>query len=518
MKLATGAQMRELDRATIQDYGLPGCVLMENAGRALAEAAWELLPPEGGRVLVLAGPGNNGGDGLVAARHLSGRGVETAVLLLGTIAELQGDAALNARYGLQYGLTIIEDPDDETLGGALELADVIVDALLGTGTTGEVRGRVREVIEMLELAEAPIVAADLPSGIHADTGAVLGAAVEAQVTVTFGLPQPGLVQYPGKAHAGDLRVIDIGLAPSLIDSLDLRLNLTEATDCQLMLPARSPDAHKGDAGRVLVVAGSPGLTGAATLTATGAARIGAGLITLAVPAPLHDIVEVKTTEVMTLPAPATPEGVFSPEAVALLLERARGANVAALGPGLSQREPLPEVVAALVRQLPVPLVLDADALNLLAGQLDVLRDRGYPTVLTPHPGELARLLDRDLDEIQDDRVLAARETAELLECIVVLKGAATVIAAPDGEVWINPTGNSGLASGGMGDALTGMIAGLMAGGADPLEAAVAGVYLHGLAGDLAAAVLGPQGLLAGDLLAQVPAAIARVLEAGEEGA
>lgn len=515
MKLVTAAQMRAMDRATIEEFGLPGMVLMENAGRAVADAAWELLPESGGRALVLAGKGNNGGDGFVAARHLNARGVEVAVLLFCAPEELTGDAATNCAYAERIGLTVIPEPDEETLVGALELAEVVIDALLGTGLTGEVRSPLREVIELLEDCAAPVVAVDLPSGLDADTGAVLGAAVQAQVTVTFGHAKPGLVQYPGKGYVGDLRVAEIGLPPVLADDPALNTYLTAATDCQFFLPARLPDDHKGNAGRVLVVAGSPGLTGAACLAGLGAARGGAGLVTVGVPAPLQPLVAMKLTEVMSVALAADSDGSLVPEALAEVLAWQDRAEAVAVGPGLGQAPGVGDFVTALVERLELPLVLDADGLNAFVGRTELLPRRRGLTVLTPHPGELARLLDCPISLVQRDRLAAARAAARALNCVVVLKGAATVTAAPDGEAWINPTGNAGMASGGMGDVLTGVIAALLAGGAEPLAAAVAGVYLHGLAGDQAATELGPRGLLAGDVLARLPAALGVVL--GEEG-
>lgn len=512
MKLATAAQMREMDRKTIEEFGLPGLVLMENAGRAVADAAWDLLPENGGRVLILAGKGNNGGDGFVAARHLNARGAEVAVLLLCAAEDLQGDAAVNCQYAVRTGLVVVEQPDDETILGALEIADVVVDALLGTGLQGEVQGRAREVIEILEECEAPVVAVDLPSGLDADTGQVLGAAVEAQVTVTFGLAKPGLVQYPAQDYVGELRVAEIGLPPELLESPELLTSQTEAADCLACLPSRSAEAHKGDAGRVLIVAGSSGLTGAAALAAQGAIRGGAGLVTLGLPACWQPTLAAKLTEAMTLALPDDDYGRLDWDAVPAILEWTQSVQAVALGPGLSTGGEVPQIVTQLVAQIEAPLVLDADGLNALAEDPEVIHERGYPTIITPHAGELSRLMRLPVNEIQEDRLTAARSTAEALDCFVVLKGAATVIAAPDGEAWINSTGNPGMASGGMGDVLTGVIAALLAGGAEPLAAALAGVYLHGLAGDLAAEELGPRGILASDLLQRLPAAFKRLWE------
>lgn len=512
MKLVTAAQMREMDRKTIEEFGLPGIVLMENAGRAVADAAWTLLPEESGRVLVLAGKGNNGGDGFVAARHLNARGVEVAVLLLCPADELKGDAAINCNYAQKIGLTVLEEPDDETLVGAIELADVVVDAILGTGLSGEVHGRAREVIEMLEYAVAPVVAVDIPSGVDSDTGEVLGVAVEAHTTVTLALAKTGMVQFPAKSHVGELCVADIGIPPSVLDDPEIETYYTEASDCQAMLPYRAPDANKGDAGRVLVIGGAPGLTGAASMAGYAAARAGGGLVTVGLPAPLSAIVAAKLTEVMTLPLPAADDGTLSLEALETLLEWAEKVDAVALGPGLSQKSEVPQLVEALTEQVEKPLVIDADALNALAHNLDVLRNRPYPTIITPHPGELSRLIGQPIPEIQADRLSCARETAEDLGCVVVLKGAGTVIADAGGEAWINPAGNPGMASGGMGDVLTGIVAALVAGAADVMSAAVAGVYLHGLAAEITAQEMGPRGFLAMDVANRLPAAYKKLWE------
>ncbi len=505
MKLVTSQQMRSIDHTAIEEYGIAGTVLMENAGRAVADAAEEMV--EGfGHVAVVCGRGNNGGDGFVAARHLYNRGMSVEVFLLAEAGELSGDAATNCRIAQKMGLPIVENPDTEVLEAAVDSADIVIDAILGIGISGEVHGAAQSAIETINQSLALVLAVDIPSGLSSDTGAVLGEAVEADRTLTFGLPKVGHYCYPGRDLCGEIEVVDISLPQELLTSDALTTNLTEAVDAWLMLPYRWGDMHKGDAGRLLIVAGSAGMTGAAALAGLGAARSGAGLVTLAVPESLNDILEAKCTEVMTLPVPETGQRSLARETAAQILAFAENCDAVALGPGLSQVSETQELARELIGRISQPLVVDADGLNACVDATDVLKDRSAPTVITPHPGELSRLVDLSVTDIQADRVGAARQAAGDLSCVVVLKGAATVTATADGEVWVNPTGNPGMASGGVGDVLTGVIAALLAGGADDLEAAVSGVFYHGRAGDLAAERCGERGLVASDLLEQVPAA------------
>ena len=510
MKLITSEQMRGLDRAAIEEYGLPGVVLMENAGRAVAQEAERMLGEEAlfARVVVVCGRGNNGGDGFVAARHLSEQAIDVDIYLLAAIEELTGDAATNCLIAQQMGLPIFPNPTDEQLAAALAEADLVIDAILGTGVAGEVHGPARVAIEAINQSSQLVLAVDIPSGLSADTGAVLGEAVVADTTVTFGLPKVGHYCYPGRSYCGRVEVADISLPLALLSDPALTTNLTEALDAWLRLPGRRPDMHKGEAGRLLIVAGSVGMTGAAALAGMAAARAGAGLVTLAVPASLNDILEVKCTEVMTLPLPETDRRSLAPEAAGPILDFAGRCDAVALGPGLSQAPATVELVRSLISQIAVPLVVDADGLNACAGAAELLASRPAPTVCTPHPGELARLIPQTVPAIQADRIEAARQAARELGCVVVLKGAGTVTATPEGTAWVNPTGNAGMATGGVGDVLTGVIGALLAGGATAEDAAVSAVFYHGLAGDLAAADLGQRGLIASDLLDRLPAALA----------
>ena len=509
MKLVTTEQMRSLDRAAIDDYGIPSVVLMENAGRAVAEAAAQMLDGPG-RVVVVCGRGNNGGDGFVAARHLSNRSVPVEVYLLAAVDDLQGDAATNCHIAQQMNLPICESPDPAVLEAALSSADLIVDAILGTGISGAVRGPAKAAISAINQSPARVLAVDIPSGISGDTGQVMGVAVQADRTLTFGLPKIGHYCYPGRDHCGEIELVDISLPAVLVGSADLPTNLTTSQDAAAMLPPRWADMHKGDAGRLLIVAGSPGMTGAAAMAGLAAVRSGAGLVTVGIPASLNAILEVKCTEVMTLLLPETAHGSLAPEARDEILKFAESCDAVALGPGLSQVSETAELARQLIERISTPLVVDADGLNACAGATEPLKNREAPTIITPHPGELSRLIGQSVADIQQDRITAARQAAQELQCVVVLKGAGTVIADPSGEVWVNPTGNAGMASGGVGDVLTGVIGGLLAGGGNVMEAAISGVYCHGLAGDLAEEYCGQRALIASDLLVQLPAAFEAV--------
>ncbi len=504
MRLVTAAEMRELDRRTIEQAGVPSLQLMEAAGRAVSDAVRELLPrPRRGPVVIVAGKGNNGGDGLVVARLLHDAGIPAEVCLLPAAAELSGDAATNFHRAWWLGVSIYPQASVELLNQRLARAAVIVDAVLGTGASGEVHGPAREAIAAMNSAAAPVVAVDIPSGVHADTGALLGDAVCAEITVTMGLPKLGLFQYPGRAYVGRVQVADIGIPDRIVDSAGLNGYLAEEADVAAMLPARPADMHKGAAGRLLVVAGSVGMTGAAALCALAAMRSGAGLVFLACPRSLNDILEVKCTEVLTRPLPETVDRSLALEAEAELLAQAAEVDAVVLGPGVSQHPETAELVRRLARALPVPTVIDADGLNAFAGRAEELADRPAPTILTPHPGEMSRLTGRSIAEISADRPAAARELAAHTGAVVVLKGAGTVTCAPEGEMWVNPTGNQALASGGTGDVLAGMMGAFLAGGAAPLHAAVAAVWYHGRAAEVVAPP-GRRGLLASDLLDVLP--------------
>jgi len=524
VRLVTAEEMREIDRTAIKTYNIPGLLLMENAGRAVCEAVGDLLGTlKGKAVFVLAGKGNNGGDGFVAARHLLNRGAHVRVMLATEPDEVTGDARVNLDIWLRLGQKIYFLGDRnalQVLQLGLMQADAVVDALYGTGFRGAIRDRLARVVETVNQSGRPVVAVDIPSGVEADTGKVHGPAIRAARTVTFGLPKLGLILEPGASYAGEVTVADISLPRVLLDG-GRRFLLTRELVAS-WLPARAPQAHKGNFGHVLIVGGSRGMVGAACMAATAALRVGAGLVTVAVPRSLQDVAATKITEAMTLGLPETAEGYLSRNARDEIMRFLKRATVLALGPGLGTHPETVALVGEILPEVRVPCVVDADGLNALAAAMhgETRRESAAgpdaiplpapveaPLILTPHPGEMARLLGTTTGEVQDDRLGVAERGARAWNCVLVLKGARTIVAAPDGTTYVNPTGNPGMATGGSGDVLTGAVAGLLAQGLEPARAAAAAVYLHGRAGDLAAEAKGQPGLIAGDILERLPEAI-----------
>lgn len=516
MKLPTPQEMAALEREAHDRHGISVATLMERAGARTADVARRLLRDRGGRrVIVLAGKGNNGGDGLVAARQLSGE-AHVRVLLVAPAEDLRGDPAIHLQVLRERRVEILEARtlDAAELDRVLRDADLLVDAIFGTGFRGPAEGAPAHVIEAANRSGTPILAVDVPSGANAATGQADPPCIRAAATVTMALPKAGLVQYPAAAHAGRIFVADIGLPPALVEGAPIRTALALAGWVDRTLPRRPQDSHKGLCGHVLVVAGARGFAGAAVLSARGAIRTGAGLVTIGIPASLAAVPPASLPEAMTRPLAETAAGTLSEGACDAIVEAAGAAGVTAIGPGLTTH---PEVVALIRRLLPrleSPVVVDADALNALAGEPLRLRDVPGPVVITPHPGEMARLLGRSTADVQRDRTGIAREAARTLDAVTVLKGARTVVAAPDGRALIIPTGNSAMATGGMGDVLTGAVAALLGQRIPPFEAAACAAYLHGLAGDLAAAARGELGLLAHEAADAIPRALARV-RAGE---
>ena len=510
----TAAEMREADRRTIEEIGLPGAVLMENAGAAVARTVRERFPRTR-RPLVLCGKGNNGGDGFVVARHLLD--LSPTTLLVGARAEVRGDARLHMGVFERSGGTLAEVTDHAAWVAhrpEVERADLVVDALLGTGLRQQPEGLVaRAIADVADLHErqgTPVVAVDIPSGLPSDTGEVAWRTVTASLTVTFAAHRYGHVLPPACERVGELVVADIGIPPSALPTALPRLWLLERSDAARAWPRRSPGSHKGTYGHVLVIAGSVGKSGAAVLSALGALRAGAGLVTVATCQGALPLVAQGGPELMTEPLPGEQHVDAGAVARALALARTRDAVV--LGPGLGQEPPTREFVREVVRRCPVPLLVDADGLNALAGSsragsaADALR-RQTATVVTPHPGEMGRLVGASTDEVQRRRLEMARTFAVETGAVVVLKGQRTLVADATGQAAVNPTGNAGLATGGTGDVLSGIVGALLARGCDGWTAATAGVFVHGHAGDRAAQRLGEDALLAGDVVEALPDAL-----------
>lgn len=505
-KLATSEEMRELDRRAEQEFGVPSIVLMENAGRGVYEAVAHLIGNvQGKHVAVVAGRGNNGGDGFVAARHLRDAGAQVKVLLLANPSEVTGDARINLDILLKTGLPVQPISVSDNLTAELAHCDVIIDSIFGTGIRGEVTGLPAEAIRAINSSNRPVVSVDIPSGLDANTGRILGNCVQAHCTVTFALPKIGLVTYPGATCVGKLTVQDIGIPHSLYETISVELSSEKWVASKL--PNRPPDAHKGSFGTTIVIGGSSGMIGAAVLAGESALRCGTGLSITAVPASLQDVAAAKLTEVMTRPLPETETRAISSNALEPALQLCEKASAVVLGCGIGTHESTREFVVTLLSSLEKPLLLDADALNCLAVDPTALENKHGPVVITPHPGEMARLLKTNTQEIQADRLATARLASSRFHSVVVLKGARTIIAEPSGRVFVNPTGNHGMATGGTGDVLAGAIGSLMAQGLSPLEAAICGAFIHGMAGDLSAHELGDAGMMAGDVLKALPKAM-----------
>lgn len=552
MRAVTAQQMRDMDRRASEEFGIPSVVLMENAGRAVVEVVERTLGSlRGKRAVVFCGPGNNGGDGFVIGRYLRLAGAEPTLLFVGDPERLKPDARTHHDLARKIGLTFLPPGHAAERDRLLERADFVIDALLGTGVNTAPRAEIAAQIEAINTVSCPIFAVDLPSGVDSDTGATPGAAVRATHTITFAYPKLGLLLFPGAERVGKLQVVDIGFdwAQMPIDPKEPTIQVQFAPEALIrktslftearfdfgqanrLLQKRRGETNKGDYGHVGIVAGSHGMAGAPSLVARGAQRSGAGLVTVLAPESVQPAIGIKLDEQMTKPLPEK-EGAVSAEAFDVIAGFAEKATVLAVGPGLTTAPETVALVHRLIAEIPKPLVLDADGLNALAMQPEIAlkrpEDNAAPLVLTPHPGEAARLLGTSIADVQSNRIESVRELARRYRATAILKGRHTLIADPQGNVIFNTTGNPGMASGGMGDTLTGILGGLLAqaiaplraqdashtartAAVPPLEVVALGVFLHGSAGDLAAAMHGEAGLVAGDVIDHLPAAI-RLLE------
>ncbi|MEW6417748.1 MAG: NAD(P)H-hydrate epimerase [Nitrospirota bacterium] len=549
MKVVTAEEMREIDRETIEERGIPGVVLMERAGLAVVSKIKEIFSRK--KVIVVSGSGNNGGDGLVVARNLHNEGWDVMVFLTSKPEDLKGDASLQYKAAAKFGVNI--QPIKELLDNYSTIFSrhsIIVDAILGTGLSKNVTGTLSEVIGLLNKSNLPVISVDIPSGISSDNGHVMGEAVKADYTVTFGLPKRGHLLYPGAEYSGRLFIEDIGFPKELLRSEKLNIELLMKDDVSALIPERHKYSHKGDYGHVLIVAGSKGKTGAALMASKACLRSGAGLVTIGVPESLSDVFQSRVTEEMTLILPDRGDGTLSGKALDKILDFLnKTADVLAIGPGIGVSTETENLMKILIKNSLKPMIIDADGINSLSGARgkgqgarDILVRAKSPIILTPHPGEMARLLSQKSEvrnqksetnpplppfakggqrgiitkgghggitvkDIECDRLNTAVSFAKGTGTYLVLKGVPTVIAAPDGKSFINSTGNPGMATGGVGDVLTGMISGFLSQTMNPLHACILGVYMHGLAGDIAASEKGQHPLIATDIIDKISDAL-----------
>ena len=512
MILLNAAESRELDRISQEKYAVPSYSLMTRAGEAVADALVERFPAAAGDVLVVAGRGNNGGDGFVAARRLVQDGFEVRAVLLGRAADLKGDAARAHAEFRASGGRVIEVSGESSLQAAIrKRPSAVIDAIFGTGLNAEVKDAPRHAIETVNSFAVPTVAVDIASGVNSDTGAVMGAAIRASLTVTFGFAKFGHVSYPGAELCGELRIADIGFAPRAIEEIAPRGRFLEPGDVRHLIRMRPANSHKGMYGHPLVIAGGRGKSGAVLLASRGALRAGAGLVTAAVPESIQPVVAAGQAELMTEPIADRDghfDGAHAPGTLKMIIG---GMNVLIVGPGMGVSDDTRRLVEWLIGEAcerERPMLIDADGLNALAaiGCETARRARG-PVVLTPHPGEAARLLGVTPAVINGDRVSAARTLAERTGATVLIKGARSVIASPDGDVYINSTGNPGMSTPGIGDALSGIVGAMLGQKMRPLDALALGVFLHGYAADRVAARMGRVGYIAGDVIDELPAAL-----------
>jgi NAD(P)H-hydrate epimerase len=528
IKVVSAKEMQHIDRVTIEKYGIAGNVLMERAGLSVVGRINELFfsenrerrQPE--KVIILAGGGNNGGDGFVIARVLHNQGRDVGVFLTSMPGKLRGDAKVNYDAAKKFGVKIAPIRKFTARHSSLRKRNcIIVDAILGTGLSKDVREPLSSLIKKINRMSLPVVSVDIPSGISSDTGRVMGCAVKAGYTVTFGLPKRGHLLYPGAEYTGQLFIEDIGFPGPLLESEKIKVNLPGREDMISLLPERPEYSHKGTYGHVLLVAGSKGKTGAALMAAKACLKTGAGLVTIGVPESLLNTFQSRVTEEMVLPLPDSGGGTLSIESADVILGFIKKrANVLAIGPGLSADDEISRLLCRLITESRVPIVIDADGLNSLAGKTGILKKGWAPVILTPHVGEMARLIRQGQGargkgreagadfslrkEIERDRIGTAQAFAGKTKAYLVLKGVPTVTAAPDGHAYLNSTGNPGMATAGTGDVLTGMISAFLAQKLSPTDASVLGVYLHGLAGDIVAEKRGGRSMTASDIINAIP--------------
>jgi ADP-dependent NAD(P)H-hydrate dehydratase / NAD(P)H-hydrate epimerase len=513
MKVVTGQQMAKIDRTTIDELGMPGSVLMENAARLFCRAFVEFFAGERLPILVLCGSGNNGGDGFCAARILAGWGFPVRIVHVGKESSLKGDARINYNLAVKFGLDIVTVESENNLNllkSELERCEWIIDALFGTGLNEPVRGTAEKALEIASASGKRCAAVDIPSGISSDTGEKLGSVIKADLTVTFGLPKWGHFIFPGVEYRGKLVVADIGFPSFLTDSDEFRNEIISPEMVRNLLPVKLLGAHKSTAGRLAVLGGSRNLLGAAVMAGKSAIRAGTGYVTLLIPYSLELFAKAVSIELVTMGLPDDGEGYFTENAGEKFFQQTENDTALAVGPGLGKKEYTGKFIIEILKKNKLPSVIDADALNILAHYQEMDFNMSVPWVLTPHPAEAARLLQVRTSDILKNPVISAKEIAEKYHAVVVLKGAHTLVVNPEGKVYVNPTGNPVLAVMGTGDILTGIIGSMLARGIEPFRAASAGVFIHGLMGDLAAYSISGEGLIPPDMIDFIPLAIENI--------
>lgn len=506
MKLVGAELMRAIDIKTLENRDITGSELMENAGRGIAESIRDkiLKGPRGKKVAVFCGKGNNGGDGFVIGRYLHQYGTQVTIYFPVASDKLSPDAKLNYKRARELNINIHEVETVDQLPESLP-ADYIVDAVFGTGFSGPPRGLLSEFIKYINAQDITVIAVDCPSGLNVDSGRHEGVVVKADYTYTLALPKIGLYYSPGRELSGFTEVVPIGVPDEVTESFDIKENLITFEIVYSLLPERKPDGHKGDFGRLFILAGSTGMTGAAALSGDASIRSGAGLVTVGCPASLNSILEIKLTEVMTRPLPdVAGKGALALRGLGEVRDLMTQSDAVIIGPGLGRHHETKELIRRLVGKLDKPVIIDADGINAFEKDRTPLESEHSLFVLSPHPGEFKRIINDEMPEDILDKYKLAVKYAQKYNSVMVLKGSPTVIANRDGQIFLNPTGNDGMASGGSGDVLTGIIGSFLAQGMTPLSSAICAVFIHGLAGDLAAGQLGRRSLIAGDLIAFLP--------------
>jgi len=511
MKVLTSTQMREIDRTTIEEIGILGPILMENAGLQIFKKLREKFPEVSKEnIVIVAGKGNNGGDGFVVARHLYNNGAEPYILLLASKGEVGGDAAVNLKMAEKIGIKISEVcslKDWKLQKEKVSQSSVLVDAIFGTGLIKPAQGLYAAVIEGINKSKAYKIAVDIPSGLSSDSFQIIGPCVRADLTVTLAAPKVVHVFPPAEEYVGELVVADISVPSFLFDDENLKLELVEKKTVLPYFRRRSKDTHKGTYGHLFILSGSLGKTGAAAMAGKAALKMGAGLVTVGTPESCLPIVARSMDELMTEPLAETVEKTLSHEALKKVLSLLKGKDALMIGPGISTHKSTSELVLSLMPKINVPAVVDADALNILASKPEIIKSLRQPAVLTPHPGEFARLLNLSVREVVEGKLELAPQFAEEYGVYLVLKAYRTITATPDGKVFVNPTGNPGMATAGAGDVLSGMIASMIVQEKNLLEAILAAVYIHGLSGDIGAEKLGEKALTAGDIIRYLPSGL-----------